>query len=219
MSETLPPGGSKQIEFPLTLSAAASPARTSVMLGSALASLANDPAYGQNTPDSLANFDHFTSSWRTSQHCLVGGLTLFSETWPRSGMMRNGIAYRLPPLVPLIDEIVSGLWQTPVADDAVNRADGKFNSRGEPKLSAQVKMWPTPTSCDYKAGMSNAPGRQQSSLPRSVGIVEGVSSGRRGGLNPTWVEWLMGFPLEWTVLKDWATPSSRKSRKSSDELS
>jgi hypothetical protein len=36
-----------------------------------------------------------------------------------------------------------------------------------------------------------------------------------GGLNPTWVEWLMGFPLEWTVLEPSETPSSRKSRKSS----
>ena len=39
------------------------------------------------------------------------------------------------------------LWQTPVADDAVDRQKGKVNSRGEPKLSAQVKLWPTPTVC------------------------------------------------------------------------
>nr|WP_233158644.1 hypothetical protein [Chromobacterium sp. ASV5] len=34
-----------------------------------------------------------------------------------------------------------------MADDAVNRWAGKWNSRGEPKLSAQVLMdqWPTPT--------------------------------------------------------------------------
>jgi hypothetical protein len=37
------------------------------------------------------------------------------------------------------------LWQTPVADDAVDRAKGKYNSRGEPKLSAQVKLFPTMT--------------------------------------------------------------------------
>ena len=36
------------------------------------------------------------------------------------------------------------MWQTPVADDAIDRAKGKMNSRGEPKLSAQVKMWATP---------------------------------------------------------------------------
>jgi hypothetical protein len=36
-----------------------------------------------------------------------------------------------------------------------------------------------------------------------------------GTLNPTWVEWLMGFPLGWTVLEPSETPSSRRSRKSS----
>lgn len=41
----------------------------------------------------------------------------------------------------------AALWQTPVADDAPDRLIGKVNSRGEPKLSGQVKaMWPTPTS-------------------------------------------------------------------------
>src|SRR6478609_6494044 len=39
-------------------------------------------------------------------------------------------------------------WQTPVADDAVNWENGKINSRGEPKLSAQVKLWPTPRAQD-----------------------------------------------------------------------
>ncbi len=37
------------------------------------------------------------------------------------------------------------MWQTPVADDAVNRTNGKFNSWGELKLSAQVMEWQTPT--------------------------------------------------------------------------
>jgi hypothetical protein len=40
--------------------------------------------------------------------------------------------------------------QTPVKDDVVNRKDGKFNSRGEPKLSAQVKRMPTVTAQDAK---------------------------------------------------------------------
>ena len=33
--------------------------------------------------------------------------------------------------------------------------------------------------------------------------------------NPTWVEWLMGYPAEYTDLKDWEILSSRKSRKKS----
>ncbi len=36
-----------------------------------------------------------------------------------------------------------------------------------------------------------------------------------GRLNPTWVEWLMGFPPGHTAFEHWVTPSSRKSRKSS----
>lgn len=32
-----------------------------------------------------------------------------------------------------------------------------------------------------------------------------------GQLNPTWVEWLMGFPLGWTDLNASETPSCRSS--------
>ena len=32
------------------------------------------------------------------------------------------------------------------------------------------------------------------------------AAGTPGSLNPTWVEWLMGFPLEHTALPDWVTP-------------
>lgn len=32
-----------------------------------------------------------------------------------------------------------------------------------------------------------------------------MTAGSGGQLNPTWVEWLMGWPLEWTALKPLAT--------------
>ena len=34
-----------------------------------------------------------------------------------------------------------------------------------------------------------------------------------GQPNPTWVEWLMGFPLGWTALEDWATQWFRPVRE------
>jgi hypothetical protein len=34
-----------------------------------------------------------------------------------------------------------------------------------------------------------------------------------GKLNPTWVEWLMGYQGGYTDLKDWEILSSRKSQK------
>ncbi|SEN94001.1 hypothetical protein SAMN05216227_103322 [Pseudorhodobacter antarcticus] len=41
-------------------------------------------------------------------------------------------------------------WQTPVADDQMDRLRGKINSRGEPKLSAQAIQWPTPAAQNWR---------------------------------------------------------------------
>ena len=88
---------------------------------------ASAAAYGRSTPELLANYDPATSSWRTSQLCLDGDYQTFSETWPRSGTMRNGIAYLLPPLVRLTDETGSGLWPTPPACGERDRATQERN--------------------------------------------------------------------------------------------
>jgi len=216
MSAPLPQTNSDQMALPWMSSAEASPAKTSHTQGGGQAWKAQDQDYGAKSPAWLASYDRNTSSWKTSQHSLVEGLDEFSETWPRLGTTRNGIAYQLPPLALRTDATGFGSWPTSRANSAMattitpesSWADNRF-----PNLETMVgrMMWPTPNAGDYKAGMSNAPNRQQSSLPRSVGIAEGVSSGKRGGLNPTWVEWLMGFPLGWTVSKAWETRSSRKS--------
>src|SRR5581483_8019180 len=92
----------------LTLFSEDSPARTSAPQARELALTERAAAYGVSTPALLAKYDQPTQSWRTSQLCLEGGLSVFSETWPRSGMTRSGIAYQLPPLVPLTSEIASG---------------------------------------------------------------------------------------------------------------
>ncbi len=55
-------------------------------------------------------------------------------------------------------------WQTPVADDQVDRVRGKINSRGEPKLSAQAIQWPTPAAQNWKG-----------SSPASVTRADGKS--------------------------------------------
>ena len=46
-----------------------------------------------------------------------------------------------------------GLWKTPVAADASEREFYR-NSRGEPNMSGQVKLWPTPAARDYKGANS-----------------------------------------------------------------
>jgi hypothetical protein len=53
-------------------------------------------------------------------------------------------------------------WQTPVADDQMDRLRGKINSRGEPKLSAQALQWPTPAAQNWK-------GSSEASITRADG--------------------------------------------------
>ena len=75
----------------------------------------HEAGFGLSSPASLASFDQNTLEWKTSQLSLDGDLAEFSETWPRSGMMLNGIAYRLPTLVPDNFGTECGLWPTPNA--------------------------------------------------------------------------------------------------------
>tara|TARA_R110002126_G_scaffold56376_7_gene150677 strand:- start:1969 stop:2265 length:297 start_codon:yes stop_codon:yes gene_type:complete len=84
-----------------------------------------------------------------------------------------------------------------------------------PNLETVVarQMWPTPLARDCRiiAGAARPKGAKGSEpLAVQVGLEEGTMT---GALNPTWVEWLMGFPLEWTVSKVWEMRSSRKSQK------
>jgi len=135
-------------------------------------------------------------------------------------MMRNGIAYQLPPLARLTEETGCGLWRTPCAGDgergvyaSKDALDARLEKGGQLSLSNQVKhqyLWPTPVSMMWKdSGCPSEFNRNEIPLAALVG----------GALNPTWVEWLMGFPLGWTVSKVWEMRSSRKSQKSLVEQS
>lgn len=61
--------------------------------------------YGQNVNVLLAKYDPISQSLRTSQTCFLAqaknegdGLAEYSATWPKSGMMRNGMIYQLHTL-------------------------------------------------------------------------------------------------------------------------
>jgi hypothetical protein len=176
----------------LTSSAGASPVRTSVPRPMTLRELmASDPGYGATSPVSLAKYDPASRSWRTSPHSGSADSGEFSETWPRSGMTRNGIAYRLPSLVPLIRGIGSGLWPTP------RKCSGKQSS-----------------------GINRADFYRAMGFSRSSTTKGGETRSPPGGpLNPAWVEWFMGYPIGWTDLDVSLTPSSRKSPNTSGEKS
>jgi hypothetical protein len=106
------------------------------------------------------------------------------------------------------------MWLTPLGSDAEKRGVPKVGGG----LAGQVHLWPTPTANEDAAG--TPAGKMQGMLgnhPDIRGTTQEEWS--RGSLNPTWVEWLMGFPTGWTDLKPSEMPSSRKSSRKSDAQS
>ena len=169
-----------------------------------------EAAYGQSAPVCLGSFDPNTPSLKTSQTCLMEngelGLSEFSGTLPRSGMMRSGTVYQLPNLARTITEIGSGLLPTPVASDMGSASQKRIEEAGHPKAALrEAVFWPTPNASQGGTTGNWKPVRDsghtvQLSLAQSVRNLRIQQGKPFGGLNPTWVEWLMGFPLGHTDL-------------------
>lgn len=214
----------------LTWFLAGFPARTLASQAKAQASAANDPGCGPTWRGSLARFDPATSSWRTVQPSLLEDSGECSVTWPRSGMTADGQCWELPMLGRRTSGTDSGLWvPTPIRNDAEKR--GNFDPVRSWGLAGFVKLWPTPVASDTSSrSKPYAQGGTPLSLavkwptPTAVTSSGGAAlckwggSGSRemlkkivtptelnGALNPTWVEWLMGWPLGWTDLEPLAT--------------
>src|SRR5260221_83763 len=150
---------------------------------------------GRSSRDSFANYDPLTSSWRTSQGSVLGDSMTFSETWPRAGMTRNGKAYQRVPLVRLTSVIASGLWPTPRAYSfATSHRPGltALDVRVRGLYREKSRYWPTPNASNGTRG----PGKPSRwTRHHQINLEDVVGS---GNLNPQWVEWLMGYPIDWT---------------------
>jgi hypothetical protein len=178
------------------------PARTSVQLALALASMAQRAAYGERWLASLAKFDRDTSSWRTPQCLLFEGSESSLETWPRSGSMRSGTCYRRPTLAPNTSENASGLWPTPTASLGTKggRVTPRKGRHGGTLIEAvSLRRYPTPIANDAQKR-----GDLRSSPQYLAGAAQVLDS-EVGPLNPPWVEWLMGWLIGWTDLQPLAT--------------
>jgi len=184
---------------------------------------ANEADFGEKWPESLAKYDPNTHSWRTPQCLLFEDSTECLETFPRWGLMRDGELWEQSTQVPRTDEIESGLWLgTPTA--RMSERSESFRGDSHPTPAEFVRMWPTPVHSEARQGLQiRREGKKgtQMSLTTAVltwptptatdaikgGIVSvrpgamGLSETLGGQLNPTWVEWLMGWTIGWTDLK------------------
>lgn len=177
----------------LTWFRGASRARTSAWPEAAKGSAEAEAGCGGKWRGSFARFDPDTSTWRTLQLSLLEDSELYSETWPRWGSMRNGVAYPLHPKVPRTSGTESGSWPTLTVCGNYNRK-GASKTSGD-GLATAVAQFPTPCARDYRSPgrsrLERTGGKQGENLPQVVG----------GRLNPAWVEWLMNWPLGWTALE------------------
>jgi DNA (cytosine-5)-methyltransferase 1 len=90
-------------------------------------------------------------------------------------------------------------WPTPQVDDSKNVNPGP---KRRMTLAKAVQTWPTPRAAQGEARNHTIWERsldKPQNLENKVAQVEPSAIG--GKLNPTWVEWLMGFPLGWTDLE------------------
>jgi hypothetical protein len=130
---------------------------------------------GANMPVSFANYDPATSSWRTWQLCLDGEWERFSEPFPRSGTMRNGQCFPRAPWVRHIHGSECSLWPTPTKSLA---SGGGCAKEAERALK----------------GVTRPSGHRI-----TLRLTDLVKLRDGGLINPQWVEWLMGFPVDWTA--------------------
>jgi hypothetical protein len=146
--------------------------------------------------------DHFSArvtANRKKEWTSHPGVTLldYARMWPTPGVT-DSIEVQMP------EAAIRKRWESQ-----------KDRPRGAPaKLSTQVLVrLPTPTAVTDTGGaaMCKWGGSGARERPREMFTETELN----GALNPTWVEWLMGYPLGWTVCEGWGTASSRRSRNGS----
>jgi hypothetical protein len=158
--------------------------------------VASDQVCGEKWQGSFAKYDPDTHSLRTHQCSLLEDSMSSCQTLPAWGLMRDGECWEQPTLELRIRGTESGLRPTPTVNGNYNRK-GLSPTSGD-GLATAVMKWPTPRT----KGMCGGTGSWEL-LKKNTTIKEAraMGAGNGGTLNPTWVEWLMGWPLEWTDLK------------------
>jgi hypothetical protein len=90
------------------------------------------------------------------------------------------------------------MFPTPLLSDAERGGRGDLIQavRGNP--NQHYKLWPTPRTKGMCGGTGNW--AQLKAKCEDITQARQMGAGNGGQLNPTWVEWLMGYPLGWTDL-------------------
>jgi hypothetical protein len=194
-------------------------AKTSQSQEGEMGLMENDPECGERWQGLLARLDPNTHLWKIPQCSLLEDSEQSLETWSNWGTMRNGVCWEQMMWEQTTTENEFGYWLTPTATNISGRNQESMEHRikwrensgrktvplgnlaEQVMYSGQIPCkdmkqptyWGTPKAQDSRHASWD---RGKSNLGEQVA---GLHNG--GHLNPTWTEWLMGWPLEWTDLK------------------
>lgn len=155
----------------------------------------------------LARYNPQSSSWKMSQMSLITLEPISLETWPKWGIIRHGELFEHQTPTHLIngrDSSQSRSIPTPTTMDCHFTSSkrtvmveslerGLWRGVG---LKDFAQMYPTPTARDWKSGDVSQTTFKKNSRPLNEVIK--LNESQPGQLNPSWVEWLMGWPIGWT---------------------
>lgn len=206
----------------LTLSLEVSLARTSASL------IRMQKAWGESVQDFSSKLSDLQKklvrrlcSSKTSQQLELEDFVRSSEHLPKSGMTVAGLVYLPQALERRISANDGSYWPTPTASTSGTNGKSKcpetgkwINGRPSLYMMAARNLWPTPLASDaVKMGHGNLSHAAKFATPQARDFRSGqksrwVNPARSrnlndqigGQLNPTWVEWLMGYPLGHTEL-------------------
>ena len=187
-----------------------SPARISVVREDKRESTtAADPIWFLNSCDSSQISNHVMHCLKMSQTSAIRDLKPCLEKLPRSGTMRNGTLYELSksPEGYTKGKECSFLPTVTKSDAAMGNLKGKeYNgkNRHAAKIGNILAMIPTNTCRDYKGGTV---ARVSQGNPKRALDCEMQVHGLI--LQPSFAEWMDGFPIGWTELSPSETPLSR----------
>lgn len=135
--------------------------------------MARNRRSGFPTSDSLIIYDPDTQSWKIRETSLLGDWEQSLEALPKSGTMRNGMLFPQKTVARPIVDPERSLWPTPTAMDSVGSRRHGYMLKGNPGTT-----------------LTDAAFIHQHGESKRGPVTE--------CLNPSFIEWLMGFPAGWT---------------------
>ena len=145
-------------------------------------------------PNPLATWNPDRDCWETEVVDIFGHSDVYSETWPTSGMTRDGVAYALPTWAPPTTGSASSssppdaMLPTVTASEATGPGHPDSKSGGA-NLRTVVSVLPTPRATDGTKGGPNQRGSAGDlMLPSAVHLLPtptAMDSASSGGSTPS----------------------------------